>query len=89
MNASSSFEKIQICLVIKKLIWFIKKIRSIFVYVKKIVFSEEKPDLSLLNKIKPIGLKISDLFLRTKKKLVFGLYVKKIRSVSVIKNLDL
>ena len=49
------------------MIWF-RKIRSIFVHVKKIVFGIEKSDLCLLNKTKSFGLKkISYLFLRTRK----------------------
>ena len=63
MNASSSLLKIQICVVIKK-----KK--------KKKEFGLEKSDLCLLNKTKSFDFfkKIPDLFLRTRKKLVFGLY---------------
>ena len=52
----------------KKLIWFIKKIRFVLVCVKKKKkFGKEKSNLCLLNKTKSFGLKISDLFLRTRK----------------------
>ena len=54
---------------IKNLIW-LRKIRSVFVHVKKIVFGIENSDLYLLNKTKSFGLKkkrILDLFLRTRK----------------------
>ena len=45
-----------------------KKIKSIFVYVKKIAFGKEKSNMCLLNKTMSFGFKnISDLFLRTKK----------------------
>ena len=62
MNASSSFEKIQICLMIKnkKKDLVYKKIRSVFVYVKKIVFGEKKkkkPRYVLLSKTKSFGSK--------------------------------
>ena len=52
----------------KDLIWF-RKIKSIFVHLKKKkVFGIEKSDLCLLNKTKSFGFKkISDLFLRTRK----------------------
>ena len=65
---------------IKNLIWF-RKIRSIFVHVKKKVFGIEKSDLYLLNKTKSFGLKKkSDMFLRTRK-IGFWFVLKKIRSV--------
>ena len=71
MNASFSFEKIQICLVIKKkkndLVY--KKIKYVFLYVKKIVFGEKKKKGSvLLSKTKSFGSKTSDLFWELKKK---------------------
>ena len=64
MNASSSLLKNSDLCCDKKtyLIWF-RKIRSVFVQVKKIVFGIEKSDLCLLNKTKSFGFKkISDLF---------------------------
>ena len=66
---------------IKNLIWF-RKIRSIFVHVKKKVdFGIEKLDMCLLNQKKSFGFKKrSDLFLRTRK-IGFCFVLKKIRSV--------
>ena len=65
---------------IKNLIWF-RKIRSIFVHVKKKVFGIKKSDLCLLNKTKSFGLKKkSDMFLRTRK-IGFWFVLKKIKSV--------
>ena len=56
MNASSSLLKNSdlCCEKKKKLIWF-RKIRYVFVHVKKIVFGMEKSDLCLLNKTKSFG----------------------------------
>ena len=60
MNTSSSFEKIQICLMIKKKDLVYKKIKYVFLYVKKIVFGEKKkkkPRYVLLSKTKSFGSK--------------------------------
>ena len=49
-------KNLDLCCDKKILIWF-RKIKSIFVHVKKIVFDKEKSDLCLLNKTKSFGLK--------------------------------
>ena len=68
MSVSSFFEKNSDLSCNKKNFWFgLKKSRYVFVYVKKIVFGKEKSNLCLLNKTKSFGLKISDLFLKTRK----------------------
>ena len=48
------------------LFWF-KKIRSVFKNLKNMVFGDKNSDLCLLHKTKSFDLKISDLFLRTQK----------------------
>ena len=48
------------------LFWF-KKIRSVFKNLKNMVFGDKNSDLCLLHKTKSLDLKISDLFLRTQK----------------------
>ena len=68
MNTSSSFEKIQICLMIKKKDLVYKKIKYVFLYVKKIVFGEIKKRFVLLSKTKSFGSKTSDLFWELEKK---------------------
>ena len=81
MSVSSSFEKNSDLSCNKKIFWFgLKKIRFVFVYVKKKKsFWWRKITRSvLLSKTKSSGSKMSDLFWELKKKkLVFGLYVKK------------
>ena len=48
------------------LFWF-KKIRSVFKNLKNMVFGDKNSDLCLLHKTKSFDLKISYLFLRTQK----------------------
>ena len=72
------------------MIWF-RKIRSIFVHVKKIVFGIEKLDTCSLNKTNSFGFfkkKISDLILRTRN-IGFWFVLKKSDLFYNKKNLDL
>ena len=81
MNASSYLLKIlDLCCDEKKkfLIGF-RKIRLVFVHVKKIVFGIEKSDLCLLNKTKSFGLK--------KKNQIFFFRIRKIGFLFVLKNI--
>ena len=59
------------------MIWF-RKIRSVFVQVKKKVFGIEKSDLCLLNKKKSFSFKNIRFVFGKLKKLVLNLYVKKL-----------